>query len=279
MRWKGERQSTNVEDRRGMSTGKKVVGGGIGTLVIAVIIILLGGDPQSFLQNLGGGTQTEDTRTSAIELTEHQKEMGQFVSVVLGYTEDVWGEIFKQNGLEYRQPKLVLFSGNIESACGYAAAATGPFYCPSDEKVYIDLDFLEKLQDQLGAQGDFAAAYIIAHEVGHHVQNLLGTLDKANEEKRGLSEAEANKISVRVELQADFLAGIWAHYAQQMKNILEEGDIKEAMNAAEAVGDDRLQKQSQGYIVPDSFTHGTSKQREAWFMKGFKTGDISKGEI
>jgi uncharacterized protein len=279
MRWKGERQSTNVEDRRGMSTGKKVVGGGIGTLVIAVIIILLGGDPQSFLQNLGGGTQTEDTRTSTIELTEHQKEMGQFVSVVLGYTEDVWGEIFKQNGLEYRQPKLVLFSGNIESACGYAAAATGPFYCPSDEKVYIDLDFLEKLQDQLGAQGDFAAAYIIAHEVGHHVQNLLGTLDKANEEKRGLSEAEANKISVRVELQADFLAGIWAHYAQQMKNILEEGDIQEAMNAAEAVGDDRLQKQSQGYVVPDSFTHGTSKQREAWFMKGFKTGDISKGEI
>jgi uncharacterized protein len=279
MRWKGERQSTNVEDRRGMSTGKKVVGGGIGTLVIAIIIILLGGDPQSFLQNLGGDTQTEDTRTSTIELTEHQKEMGQFVSVVLGYTEDVWGEIFKQNELEYRQPKLVLFSGNIESACGYAAAATGPFYCPSDEKVYIDLDFLEKLQEQLGAQGDFAVAYIIAHEVGHHVQNLLGGLDKANEEKRGLSEAEANKISVRVELQADFLAGIWAHYAQQMKNILEDGDIQEAMNAAEAVGDDRLEKQSQGYVVPDSFTHGTSKQREAWFMKEFKTGDISKGEI
>ncbi|HPT12504.1 MAG TPA: neutral zinc metallopeptidase, partial [Bacteroidales bacterium] len=214
-----------------------------------------------------------------IELTEHQKEMGEFVSVVLGYTEDVWGEIFRQNGLEYRQPKLVLFSDNIESQCGYAAAATGPFYCPTDEKVYIDLDFLEKLQSQLGAQGDFAAAYIIAHEVGHHVQNLLGTLDKANEAKSGVSEAEANKISVKVELQADFLAGIWAHYAQQMKNILEAGDIQEAMNAAEAVGDDRLQKQSQGYVVPDSFTHGTSKQRETWFMTGFNTGDISKGEI
>ncbi|HNX66392.1 MAG TPA: neutral zinc metallopeptidase, partial [Bacteroidales bacterium] len=178
-----------------------------------------------------------------------------------------------------RQPKLVLFSDNIESQCGYAAAATGPFYCPTDEKVYIDLDFLEKLQSQLGAQGDFAAAYIIAHEVGHHVQNLLGTLDKANEAKSGVSEAEANKISVKVELQADFLAGIWAHYAQQMKNILEAGDIQEAMNAAEAVGDDRLQKQSQGYVVPDSFTHGTSKQRETWFMTGFNTGDISKGEI
>ncbi len=279
MRWKGERQSTNVEDRRGMSTGKKVIGGGIGTLVIAIIILLLGGDPQSFLQSLGGGTQTEDTRAGNIELTEHQKEMGEFVSVVLGYTEDVWGEIFRQNGLEYRQPKLVLFSDNIESQCGYAAAATGPFYCPTDEKVYIDLDFLEKLQSQLGAQGDFAAAYIIAHEVGHHVQNLLGTLDKANEAKSGVSEAEANKISVKVELQADFLAGIWAHYAQQMKNILEAGDIQEAMNAAEAVGDDRLQKQSQGYVVPDSFTHGTSKQRETWFMTGFNTGDISKGEI
>jgi uncharacterized protein len=279
MRWKGERQSTNVEDRRGMSTGKKVIGGGIGTLVIALIILLLGGDPQSFLQNLGGGTQTEDTRTTNIELTEHQKEMGEFVSVVLGYTEDVWGEIFRQSGLEYRQPKLVLFSSSVESACGYAAAATGPFYCPEDEKVYIDLDFLESLQSQLGAQGDFAAAYIIAHEVGHHVQNLLGTLAKADEAKRGLSEEEANRISVKVELQADFLAGIWAHYAQQMKNILEAGDIQEAMNAAEAVGDDRLQKRSQGYVVPDSFTHGTSKQRETWFMTGFNSGDISKGKI
>lgn len=279
MRWKGERQSTNVEDRRGMSTGKKVIGGGIGTLVIALIILLLGGDPQSFLQNLGGGTQTEDTRTTNIELTEHQKEMGEFVSVVLGYTEDVWGEIFRQSGLEYRQPKLVLFSSSVESACGYAAAATGPFYCPEDEKVYIDLDFLETLQSQLGAQGDFAAAYIIAHEVGHHVQNLLGTLAKADEAKRGLSEEEANRISVKVELQADFLAGIWAHYAQQMKNILEAGDIQEAMNAAEAVGDDRLQKRSQGYVVPDSFTHGTSKQRETWFMTGFNSGDISKGKI
>jgi len=279
MRWKGQRQSSNVEDRRGMSTGKKVIGGGIGTIIIALIVMLLGGNPQEILQMLGGGNQTESTQTGEIQLTEHQQELGEFVSVVLGYTEDVWTQIFTQSGLTYRQPKLVIFSGSVESACGLAASATGPFYCPSDEKVYIDVDFLEQMQNQLGAQGDFASAYIIAHEIGHHVQNLLGTLDKATAAKQSMSEGEANAVNVEIELQADFLAGIWAHYAQQTKNILEEGDLEEAINAAQAVGDDRLQMQSQGYVVPDSFTHGTSEQRMKWFLTGFKTGDISKGQI
>lgn len=279
MRWKGQRQSSNVEDRRGMSTGKKVIGGGIGTIIIALIIMLLGGNPQEILQVLGGGNQTESTRTGEIQLTEHQQELGEFVSVVLGYTEDVWTQIFSQSGLTYRQPKLVIFSGSVESACGLAASATGPFYCPSDEKVYIDVDFLEQMQNQLGAEGDFASAYIIAHEIGHHVQNLLGTLDKATAAKQRMSEGEANAVNVEIELQADFLAGIWAHYAQQTKNILEEGDLEEAINAAQAVGDDRLQMQSQGYVVPDSFTHGTSEQRMKWFLTGFKTGDISKGRF
>lgn len=279
MRWQGQRQSSNVEDRRGMSTGKKVIGGGIGTLIIALIVILLGGNPQDILQVLGGGPQTETTTTGNAQLTAHQVEMGEFVSVVLGYTEDVWSDIFNQSGLTYRQPKLVLFSNSTESACGLAASATGPFYCPGDERVYIDVDFLEQMQSQLSAEGDFASAYIIAHEVGHHVQNLLGTLDKANEAKQGLSDAEANRINVKIELQADFLAGIWAHYAQQTKNILEEGDVEEAMNAAQAVGDDRLQKQSRGYVVPDSFTHGTSEQRKSAFMLGFTTGDVSKGDF
>lgn len=279
MRWQGRRQSTNIEDRRGMSTSKKVVGGGIGTVIIALIIILLGGNPREFLNLSQGGGQTEATENPDFQLTEHQQQMGEFIAVVLGDTEDVWNEIFRQSGLEYREPRLVLFSSRIESACGLAGSASGPFYCPADEKVYIDLDFLEQLQSELGAEGDFAAAYIVAHEIGHHVQNLLGTLDKANAAKQRVSETKANEISVQVELQADFLAGIWAHYAQKMKNILESGDIEEAINAAQAVGDDRLQKQSQGYVVPDSFTHGTSKQRMNAFMTGFNTGDLSKGEI
>lgn len=279
MRWQGRRQSTNVEDRRGMSTSKKFVGGGIGTVIIALIIILLGGNPREFLNLSQGGSQVETTRDADYQLTEHQQEMGAFIAVVLGDTEDVWKEIFSQNGLTYREPKLVLFSSRVESACGLAADASGPFYCPADEKVYLDLDFLEQLQDKLGAEGDFAAAYIVAHEIGHHVQNLLGTLDQATQAKQRLSESEANEVSVQIELQADFLAGIWAHYAQKSKGILEKGDIEEAMNAAQAVGDDRLQKQSQGYVVPDSFTHGTSEQRMKSFMTGFNTGDLSKGEI
>jgi predicted metalloprotease len=204
--------------------------------------------------------------------------MGDFVSVVLADTEDVWHTLFRQEGLRYREPKLVLFSDATQSACGFAQSASGPFYCPADEIVYMDLDFLQAMQRHLGAPGDFAIAYVIAHEVGHHVQKLLGIMDKTNRMRQQLSKREYNRLMVRLELQADFLAGIWAHHAQRMKNILEEGDIEEGINAASAVGDDRIQKRSRGYVVPDSFTHGTSKQRSHWFVKGFKTGDLKQGD-
>ncbi len=280
MRWQGRRQSSNVEDRRGMSSGRKVgIGGGIGTIVIVIIVMLLGGDPSQVLNLMqDSGQSSYGLEQQAIPPAE-QDEMTQFVGVVLADTEDVWHNLFQQNNLKYREPKLVLFRTAVESACGYAQSATGPFYCPGDEKVYIDLDFLEQLQNQLGAHGDFAVAYIIAHEVGHHVQNLLGTLDQNNQAKAGRSQKQKNAMDVKVELQADFYAGIWAHYAQKTKNILEEGDLEEAMNAAQAVGDDRIQKQSQGYVVPDSFTHGTSAQRMKSFMLGFESGDITLGEI
>ena len=280
MRWQGRRQSSNVEDRRGMSSGRKVgIGGGIGTIVIVIIVMLLGGDPSQVLNLMqDSGQSSYGFEQQAIPPAE-QDEMTQFVGVVLADTEDVWHNLFQQNNLKYREPKLVLFRTAVESACGYAQSATGPFYCPGDEKVYIDLDFLEQLQNQLGAHGDFAVAYIIAHEVGHHVQNLLGTLDQNNQAKAGRSQKQKNAMDVKVELQADFYAGIWAHYAQKTKNILEEGDLEEAMNAAQAVGDDRIQKQSQGYVVPDSFTHGTSAQRMKSFMLGFESGDITLGEI
>lgn len=271
MRWTGQRQSSNIEDRRGSRVSRKAgIGGGIGVIVIALIVMLLGGDPSDVLNMMQGGNgQVEISQNDNYQPTAKEQEMAAFVSTVLAYTEDVWIDIFNQNNLEYRQPKLVLFNSGVESACGFAQSATGPFYCPGDEKVYIDLDFLEQLQQQLGAQGDFAAAYIIAHEVGHHVQNLLGYLNQGG----------GNKASVKVELNADFLAGIWAHHAQKMRNILEDGDIEEAMNAAQAVGDDRIQKQSQGYVTPDSFTHGSSQQRMKAFRLGFETGDISLGEF
>jgi len=281
MRWQGRRQSSNVEDRRRMSTSKKVgLGGGIGTLIIALIVLFLGGDPSQLLYILqDGGGQSTVIQDESYAPTQQQDEMASFVSVVLADTEDIWNSIFNQNGQNYREPKLVLFRSAVESACGYAQSATGPFYCPGDEKVYIDLDFLDQLQRKLGAEGDFAVAYIIAHEIGHHVQNLTGTLQKFQQAKQGVSQKKANALEVKVELQADFYAGIWAHYAQKTKNILEEGDIEEAMNAAQAVGDDRLQKQGQGYVVPDSFTHGTSEQRMKSFQKGFKSGDLSIGAI
>ncbi len=281
MRWQGRRQSSNVEDRRGMSTSKKVgLGGGIGTIIIAIIVLFLGGDPSQLLYMLqDGGSQSAVSQDDSYAPTQQQDEMASFVSVVLADTEDVWNSIFKQADMEYREPKLVLFRSAVESACGYAQSATGPFYCPGDEKVYIDLDFLDQLQRKLGAEGDFAVAYIIAHEIGHHVQNLTGTLQKYHQSKQGMSQKKANALEVKVELQADFYAGIWAHYAQKTKNILEEGDVEEAINAAQAVGDDRLQKQSQGYVVPDSFTHGTSEQRMKSFLTGFKSGDLSLGSI
>ena len=275
MRWKGRKESSNVEDRRGMSPkGKGIVGGGIGTIAIALVVLLLGGDPTAILQN---AQSTDQTTSSNYTETAEDKELAQFVSVVLAETENVWHNIFKEEGSTYREPKLVLFSGSVESACGVAGASTGPFYCPGDEKLYIDLSFYDELQKRFKAPGDFAMAYVIAHEVGHHIQNLTGVMDKMNELRSRLSEEEYNKYSVRLELQADFYAGIWAHYTEQ-QDLLESGDLEEALNAASAVGDDRIQKQSQGYVVPESFTHGTSEQRKKWFYKGFTSGDIKQGD-
>lgn len=272
MRWKGRRESSNVEDQRGMSP-KGIVGGGIGSIVIVIVVLLLGGDPGSLLNNLQMDSSTYNS--NYVESAE-DKELAQFVSVVLAETENVWGEIFQQKDAIYRQPKLVLFNGSVQSACGVAGSSTGPFYCPGDEKLYIDLSFYNELQQRFHAPGDFAMAYVIAHEVGHHIQNLTGIMDKMNEFRSQLSEREYNKYSVRLELQADFYAGVWAHYTQQ-ENLLESGDLEEALNAASAVGDDRIQKQSQGYVVPESFTHGTAEQRKRWFYKGFTSGDISQG--
>lgn len=278
MRYKGRRQSSNVEDRRGMSTGKKFgIRGGILGVIALVVYVLLGGDPQMALQFLQGDPATSQMSTE-YQPTAHEQELVEFVSVTLADTEDVWHRLFENSGLTYREPTLVLFNGAVESACGFAESATGPFYCPGDEKVYIDLNFLEELQQKLGAQGDFAVAYIVAHEVGHHVQKLLGVLDKVHGLRGRVSESEYNAQTVRLELQADFYAGIWAHHAQKMKNILETGDIEEAMNAAQAVGDDRIQMKSRGYVVPDSFTHGTSQQRMTWFKKGFDTGNVNRGD-
>lgn len=278
MRYKGRRQSSNVEDRRGMSSGRKVgIGGGIGAIVIALIVMLLGGDPSEVL-NVMQNQQSYTETPSDYQPTAHEQELTEFVSVVLADTEDVWHKLFDDSGLTYREPTLVLFSSATESACGFAQSATGPFYCPGDEKVYIDLNFLEELQQRLGAQGDFAVAYIVAHEVGHHVQKQLGVLDQVHQLRGQVSEKQYNEQTVRLELQADFYAGIWAYHAQKMKNILESGDVEEAMNAAQAVGDDRIQKQSQGYVVPDSFTHGTSAQRMKWFKKGFETGNVNNGD-
>ncbi len=271
MRWKGRRESSNVEDRRGMSA-KGIAGGGIGTIIVVVVLYLLGGDPTSILQNEQTGESTSSNYTESAE----EKELSQFVSVVLAETETVWHNIFQEKGAAYVEPKLVLFSGSVESACGTAGSSSGPFYCPGDEKLYIDLSFYHELQQRFKAPGDFAMAYVIAHEVGHHIQKLTGTMDKMNELRSQLSQEDYNEYSVRLELQADFYAGIWAHYTEQ-QNLLESGDLEEALNAASAVGDDTIQKRSQGYVVPESFTHGTAEQRKKWFYKGFTTGDIMQG--
>ena len=273
MKWQGRQGSGNIEDRRGMSRGKMAIGGGIGTIVIALIILLLGGDPSELMNTMQSGTETEQFQT-----TPEENEMAGFVSVVLKDTETVWGKLFKQWGSEYRQPTLVLFRGEVQSACGFATSASGPFYCPGDEKVYIDLSFCDQLRTKFGANGDFAVAYVIAHEIGHHVQNQLGILEKVDSQKSRLSEKKANQLTVRLELQADFLSGMWAHYAQEMLNTLETGDVEEALNAAAAVGDDNLQMKYQGRIVPDAFTHGTSAQRKEWFRKGWQTGDFEQGD-
>lgn len=274
MRWKGRKQSSNVEDRRGLSA-KGIAGGGIGTIVIVLVVLLLGGDPTSLIQNI---QTTDQQTTSAYRETAEEKELAQFVSVVLAETETVWHEIFSDLGTNYREPKLVLFSGSVQSACGVAGSSTGPFYCPGDEKLYIDLSFYQELQSKFKAPGDFAMAYVVAHEVGHHIQNLLGTMEKVQQLRSRISQEEYNQYSIRLELQADFYAGVWAHYTDRIEGLLEEGDLEEALNAASAVGDDRIQKQAQGYVVPESFTHGTSEQRKRWFYKGYKTGDIRQGD-
>ena len=277
MKWSGRRQSDNVEDRRGIS-GKGIAGiGGIGAIIIAVIAFFVTKDPSQLINTI---QQTATNQTEQLDpaAQARQDTLAKFIGVVLADTEDVWSTLFKSMGKTYEMPKLVLFTGSVESACGNAQASVGPFYCSGDSKVYLDLGFLEELQAKLGAQGDFAQAYIIAHEVGHHVQNLLGTLEKVHGQRGRISEEEYNDLSVRCELQADFLAGVWAHHAQKMKNILEAGDVDEAMNAAAAVGDDKIQMENQGYVVPDSFTHGTSAQRVKWFKLGFTTGDINKGD-
>ena len=272
MKWQGRQGSGNVEDRRGMSRGRMVAGGGIGTIIIFLIVLLLGGDPSQLLDTFQGTTESEQ-----VTATAEENQMAQFVSVVLKDTETVWSKIFSESNSTYRQPKLVLFRGEVESACGFASAASGPFYCPSDEKVYIDLSFCDQLKTRFGAHGDFAVAYVIAHEIGHHVQNQLGILNQVNSQRARLSETESNQLLVRLELQADFLAGMWAHYEEGL-GYLETGDIEEAMNAAASVGDDVLQKKYQGRVYPDSFTHGSAAQRKTWFSKGYQTGDFEQGD-
>ncbi|MCP3671396.1 MAG: flagellar biosynthesis protein FlgM [Gammaproteobacteria bacterium] len=275
MRWKGRRQSSNVDDRRRLRLGKKAKGGGIGAIVVALAAIYFGVDP-SVVLNLAQGLQGTSESTSSKPLSAQEQQMGEFVSVVLADTEDAWHALFKGMNKRYQEPRLVLFTGSVKSACGFARAAMGPFYCPSDQKVYIDLSFYRDLKVRHKAPGDFAQAYVVAHEVGHHVQTLLGISSKVRQAKAKLSKADGNKLSVKQELQADCFAGIWAHHTERAKRFIEEGDIEEALTAASAIGDDRLQKQSRGYVTPESFTHGSSKQRVRWFRLGLKQGSIAK---
>lgn len=281
MRWQDREQSSNVEDRRRMTPAKAAVGGGLGTIVLLVLMMLMGADPRALLdvvaQQQQGAGPSMDAGAGAPPSPE-QDEAARFVSVVLADTEKVWQEQFQRMGMTYQEPQLVLFSGRVRSACGFASAASGPFYCPADQKVYIDLDFFRELREQFEAPGDFAQAYVLAHEIGHHVQKLLGTTDMVDATRGRVSKEEYNRFSVMLELQADFLAGVWAHHAERKWRILEEGDVEEALNAASAIGDDRIQKQAQGYVVPDSFTHGTSAQRLRWFRKGMQSGDINQGD-
>ncbi|WP_345269061.1 KPN_02809 family neutral zinc metallopeptidase [Nibrella viscosa] len=274
MRWQGRRESGNVEDRRGSGGSGMLVGGGLGTVIIAVIIYLLGGDPSSYI-----GTDSDTGAPAQVQTSNPQEdEAARFVKTVLADTEDVWTKLFAQRGERYRPPVLVLFRGSTQSGCGMASAAMGPFYCPGDKKLYIDLSFYDELHTRFNAPGDFAMAYVVAHEVAHYIQDQWGITDQVSQLRGRLSKVDNNRVSVRLELQADFLAGVWAHYINQERNYLEAGDIEEALRAANAIGDDRIQKQTRGYVVPDAFTHGTSAQRVYWFTKGFKTGDIEQGD-
>ena len=276
MKLDDQRRSSNVEDQRGRGgVGLPVIGGGIGTIVILIVAALFGINPGKLMQQAPTTTAAQEPGQPA-STTDPQVD---FVAAVLGDTEDVWNQYFKERlGRDYVEPKLVLFSGAVQSACGFAQSATGPFYCPLDDKVYIDLSFYRELHERFRAPGDFAEAYVIAHEVGHHVQDLLGTSEKVHAMQERASESQANDLSVRLELQADCYAGVWAHHAQKMKSILEPGDVEEALAAASAIGDDRLQMQSRGYVTPDSFTHGSSEQRVTWFRRGFDQGEMQSCE-
>ena len=277
MRWLGERQSDNIEDRRGFSGGAKIVGGGLGTLIL-IVALLFGVNPSKLLEQVGdGGNGPTAGEQGSRPNNPEEEQLKQFVSVVLAKTEDVWQDVFRKNGQQYRKPTLVLFTDRVRTACGNSGAAVGPFYCPADEKVYIDLSFYKELRQRFKAPGDFAQAYVIAHEVGHHVQKLLGISEKVDAMQGRMSEAQANQLSVRLELQADFFAGVFARYVKE-KGLLDPGDIEEALQAASAVGDDQIQRQTTGTVVPDSFTHGTSEQRLRWFRKGYETGDIRQGD-
>lgn len=292
MKWEGRRQSDNVEDARGRSSGGGGMSSGmlmnllflffrggitktkllIGAIILGAIFIL--GNPLDLLNPSSGISASQ----SNSETSGEEDELYQFVKVVMADNEDVWRKLFSQQGSTYREPKLVVFNGSIQSACGHASSATGPFYCPADYSAYIDLNFYQELSRRFGAPGDFAMAYVIAHEIGHHIQNLTGTTNRVHQARGRMGQEQYNELSVRLELQADFYAGVWAHHAQKMNNILEEGDIEEALRAASAIGDDNIQKQTQGYVIPESFTHGTSEQRVRWFKKGFITGDIGQGD-
>jgi predicted metalloprotease len=272
MRWEGGRRSSNVEDRRRMPARGGLVGGGLGTIVLVLVALYFGVDPTPLLQP--GGPLSAGAPAEGPPLDANADPAAQFVSVVLADTEDTWSEVFAAGGARYAEPNLVLFSGAVQSACGFAQAAVGPFYCPADRKVYIDLSFYDELKNRFNAPGDFAQAYVIAHEVGHHVQNLLGVSGKVQAARQRVGEAEANALSVRLELQADCFAGVWASRADAARQILEEGDLDEALTAASAIGDDRLQMQSRGYVTPDSFTHGTAEQRMRWFRRGLESGDV-----
>ena len=279
MKWQGRGESGNVEDRRGMgSSGKVIAGGGVIGVIIFLINMFGGADLQNLtpvLEQMNTGTE----QTTQRELTDEEKLQGKMMNVIFKDTEDVWAKIFQENGMTYENAGMVLFSDRVQTNCGAASSSSGPFYCPGDQKVYMDLRFFDELESKFGAQGgDFAVAYVLAHEVGHHVQTLLGTSSKVRQMQEGMSQTEANKLSVALELQADFYAGVWTHHNQKMNQFLEEGDIDEALSAANAVGDDAIQKRIQGEVVPDSFTHGTSEQRKYWFMKGYKSGDIKQGD-
>jgi len=276
MRWQNRRESGNVDDRRGFSGGKIALGGGVIGIVFYLAQMFLGGDSAQILSQIE--QQVNTSSQTEVPLSAEDEEMGKMVRVMLADNEDVWNKLFAEAGKTYVEPKLVLFRNATQSGCGDASSSIGPFYCPADQKVYIDLSFFDELKNKYGAEGgDFAIAYVIAHEIGHHVQNLLGTSEAVHNQQQNSSEKEANKLSVALELQADFYAGVWAHHNQEMNNVLEPGDIDEAISAASAVGDDHLQKMARGYVQPDGFTHGTSEQRIYWFKRGFETGDMSKG--